>query len=540
MRTFAQKRKSIQQTDSARSAKPGRALFGQNPDVHSILHLQRTIGHQVVQWLPQAEPDCLEACSSNQETTRSGHGSRQMPVQTESPVSLQAKLTVSPPGDIHEQEADRVAEQVMGMPDPQNVSPQNGDGRLQRRCSACEKEDEEKHDKLERRELSGASAPAPTAAPGIVHNVLNSPGQPLDARTRAFFEPRFGHDFGHVRIHADGLAEESARAVDAQAYTVKHHVVFGPGQCSPSTLPGWKLLAHELTHVVQQATASNQLQPADIASSLVRNNVLQRKPDKPTQAERRREQQLEELARDPGEAHQVWKRLSQMERIAVAERMRRRYGGPFAQQFLDTAEKGKPQIETQNYQPGSGPTPEQLIARGYRRGWSVLGNAGVEVEYWVHPSGRRIQRDISTWKPGAAEPEKSPKTEVKKPPTKKPPIVDKPPLNEKQLKALKLLDQMQEANNKLQDLVDSDPIPWEKVRCEYWHFQDADKELRQLSVGPDNPDPNFPSFSYMDDVDPDFSEEFYEANNEYQELADRFRDLDPNFASGPVECGPGD
>ncbi len=540
MRAFMQKQSQPQQRATSNVTRSKTVVPATSHQAHQILHLQRTFGDQAVQWLPQADPDGLRTQSSNQETTPFDHGFSQIPVQPESPVSVQAKLTVSPPGDINEQEADRVAEQVMGMLDPQDVSPQDGDRKIQRECSACEKEDEEKHEKLERKKLSGASVPTPTAAPGIVHNVLNSPGQPLDAGIRAFFEPRFGHNFDHVRIHADGLAGESARALDAQAFTVKHHVVFGAGQYSPYTLPGWKLLAHELTHVVQQATASNQRHPADLASSLVGSNVLQRKPDKPTQAEGRREQQLEELALDPGEAHQAWKSLSEMERIAVAARMRRRYGGPFAQQFLDIAEKGKPQIETQNYQPGSGPTPDQLIARGYRRGWSVLGNAGVEVEYWVHPSGRRIQRDVSTWKPGTTEPEKSPRTEVKKPPTKEPPIIDKPPLDEKQLKALKLLDQMQKANNTLQDLVDSDPILWEKVRCEYWHFQDADKELRTLSVAPDNPDPNFPTFSYMDDVDPDFSDEFYEANAEYQELADKFRERNPNFASGPVECGPGD
>lgn len=89
-------------------------------------------------------------------------------------------------------------------------------------------------------------------APRVVHDVLRSPGQPLDSNTRAFFEPRFGHDFSNVRVHTDGKAAESAQAVSAHAYTAGRDVVFGHGQYSPSTAEGRKLLGHELTHVVQQ------------------------------------------------------------------------------------------------------------------------------------------------------------------------------------------------------------------------------------------------------------------------------------------------
>jgi hypothetical protein len=103
----------------------------------------------------------------------------------------------------------------------------------------------------QRRAASGAPGPT-TAAPPIVHDVLNSPGQPLDASTRAFFEPRFGHDFGHVRVHADERAEQSARNVNAHAYTVGHDIVFGAGRFATGTHEGRRLLAHELTHVLQQ------------------------------------------------------------------------------------------------------------------------------------------------------------------------------------------------------------------------------------------------------------------------------------------------
>lgn len=93
--------------------------------------------------------------------------------------------------------------------------------------------------------------------PPVVHEVLRRPGQPVDAATRAFMEARFGHDFSGVRVHADGKAAESARAVDALAYTVGRDVVFAMGKYAPSTSMGQSLLAHELAHVVQQGGASS-------------------------------------------------------------------------------------------------------------------------------------------------------------------------------------------------------------------------------------------------------------------------------------------
>jgi hypothetical protein len=91
--------------------------------------------------------------------------------------------------------------------------------------------------------------------PPVVHEVLGSSGQPLEMRTRAFMEPRFGHDFGRVRVHTDARAAESAREVNALAYTVGSHLVFGTGQYRPGATEGTKLLAHELVHVVQQGGA---------------------------------------------------------------------------------------------------------------------------------------------------------------------------------------------------------------------------------------------------------------------------------------------
>jgi hypothetical protein len=92
-------------------------------------------------------------------------------------------------------------------------------------------------------------------APPLVHDVLASSGRPLDSATRAFFEPRLGHDFSRVRVHTDSAAGQSARDMDAHAYTVGSHIVFGAGRFSPESREGRRLIAHELTHVVQQSGA---------------------------------------------------------------------------------------------------------------------------------------------------------------------------------------------------------------------------------------------------------------------------------------------
>jgi hypothetical protein len=100
-----------------------------------------------------------------------------------------------------------------------------------------------------------------TAVPSIVHEVLRSPGQPLDLATRTFIEPRFGHDFSAVRVHTDAQAAASARSVNALAYTVGHNVVFGSGQYAPTSTAGRRLIAHELAHVVQQQDVATKPLP---------------------------------------------------------------------------------------------------------------------------------------------------------------------------------------------------------------------------------------------------------------------------------------
>jgi hypothetical protein len=141
----------------------------------------------------------------------------------------------------------------MRMPEPQ----------LQRACTCggacpnCQAEQQDQEQVRLQTKRVQASDTGQIAAPPIVHEVLRSPGQPLDPATHFFMEQRFGHDFSLVRVHSDADAEQSARNVNANAYTVGRDIVFARGQYAPHTTDGRKLLAHELTHVVQQGNGTS-------------------------------------------------------------------------------------------------------------------------------------------------------------------------------------------------------------------------------------------------------------------------------------------
>lgn len=111
--------------------------------------------------------------------------------------------------------------------------------------------------------------------PPIAHDVLRSPGQPLDASARSFMEPRFGHDFGHVRVHTDSRAAEAAVSINARAYSMKNHIVFGAGEYNPQTESGRRLIGHELTHVAQQRGNLIQRQKRAPATETTREDDVQ-------------------------------------------------------------------------------------------------------------------------------------------------------------------------------------------------------------------------------------------------------------------------
>jgi hypothetical protein len=178
----------------------------------------------------------------------------QHPASSPLPRPIQAKLEIGAVDDPLEREADRVAEQVMRMPEPAAAMTSQGNPVVRRNCANCKKEDDE-HKKIARKEFGGAVGLDRMTAPPIVHQVMRSQGEQLDPASRAFFEPRFGRDFGSVRLHTDSLAARSAQEMSALAYTVGRHLIFAGGQHTPNTRAGRQLLAHELAHVVQQSGA---------------------------------------------------------------------------------------------------------------------------------------------------------------------------------------------------------------------------------------------------------------------------------------------
>jgi len=235
--TATVKTTEIKATSSSQSQRTERSEITNSP-MDQILFLQRTVGNQAVHRL-----------------FKSGF--------------LQAKLRIGRPDDVYEQEADRVAEHVMLMPDlsqaqSKRVSRHDKFPSIQRMCT--EREDkvhrqlmEEEEELIQTKEVSG-SAPevTPSIEPQI--NSVRGGGQSLPESVRAFFEPRFGTDFSQVRVHTDSRAAETANSINARAFTVGPNIAFGAGQYSPESREGRHVLAHELTHVLQQRSVANNSQ----------------------------------------------------------------------------------------------------------------------------------------------------------------------------------------------------------------------------------------------------------------------------------------
>ncbi len=177
-------------------------------------------------FLPPAQGVLQRQCACGNQTVAGGECAECAKKKT----TLQRKLTIGASNDPLEQEADRVADQIMSasLSSAVNSTPP----RIQR--------------------FSGQASKGANTAPASVDRVLASSGKPLDLALRKNMEQRFDHDFSQVRVHTGGAAEQSARDVNAQAYTVENDIVFGAGRFAPQSLYGQKLIAHELTHVIQQ------------------------------------------------------------------------------------------------------------------------------------------------------------------------------------------------------------------------------------------------------------------------------------------------
>ncbi|MCK4858061.1 MAG: DUF4157 domain-containing protein [candidate division Zixibacteria bacterium] len=229
-----------------------------NTPANRILYLQRTAGNQAVSRLMKSR-------------------------------ALQAKLRIGQPGDVYEQEADRVADEVMRMPElrvlRQVEEEEEEEEELVQTKPIAEQimplvqrweeeeekiptkplaeqitplvqrqvEEEEEEEILQTNQVSNHTPEVTTDLESRI-NSLKCGGQPLPETVRTFFEPRFGYDFSQVRMHTDTGAAKSARVLNARAYAVGRDIMFGSGQYAPETSGGRRLLAHELTHVVQQTT----------------------------------------------------------------------------------------------------------------------------------------------------------------------------------------------------------------------------------------------------------------------------------------------
>ncbi|TFH47375.1 MAG: DUF4157 domain-containing protein [ANME-2 cluster archaeon] len=215
----------------------------------------------------------LQRSSADQAGTttvpRFGHDFSRVSVHSTGLGMIQTKLEINEPGDLYEQEADRVADTVMRMPEPgvqREAEPEEEEEEeegLQTKSLASQitplvqrvpepVEDEEEEKQIQSKSNTGM---APQVTPGIAHDIhsLKGTGQSLPASERAFFEPRFGRDFSNVRVHTNERSAHTAQSINARAFTLGVDVVFGAGQYEPGAISSRRLLAHELTHVVQQS-----------------------------------------------------------------------------------------------------------------------------------------------------------------------------------------------------------------------------------------------------------------------------------------------
>jgi hypothetical protein len=280
----------------------------------SILH--RTIENQAAQPIRQTNAEELETGLTDTPLSQFQHDFSRIPLHAPAPVTIQTKKAINQPGDQYEQEADRISETVMRMPAPQ----QQDDCGLE--CPKGQRQQSGQVQKYLQTRRTRAGAPGQIAVPPIVHEVLRSPGQALDPATRTFMEPRFGHDFAKVQIHTNNRAAKSAEAVNALAYTVGDHIVFGAGQHTPGSFHGQELLAHELAHVVQQnggqALQSNfagqhNISPAPTTLMSRLGPLSDAEEQKKEEAQRREEQEAQKNVDARNEA--VKRHIEQQQRV---------------------------------------------------------------------------------------------------------------------------------------------------------------------------------------------------------------------------------
>jgi hypothetical protein len=188
-------------------------------------------------------------------------------------LPIQAKLTIGKPGDQYEQEADRVAHQVVNQINSPSVQQQQNS-----------EEEELQAKPLGIQPLTGqrrgalAEGTASSELEGEIQRARGS-GQALDASIRQPMEQTMGADFSRVKIHADANADQLSQSIQAKAFTTGNDIFFKQGEYNPSSRGGQELLAHELTHVVQQGGGGSAINRSMIQANRARSNATTEAPD---------------------------------------------------------------------------------------------------------------------------------------------------------------------------------------------------------------------------------------------------------------------
>jgi hypothetical protein len=213
----------------------------------STYDTQRTAGiHQPQQFLP-FNPVEFQRMHASRLSTHVPDRFNREPSHAETHSDSGLTLKIGTQGDPHEQEADRVASLVSEM---QGTRLKHNDDGEHQECRANAPDRKPGHIQAGH---SAASAATGTLESPFIRKALSTPGRPLAPQARNFMETRFGHDFSRVRIHTDVLAADAARSIEARAFTLNRHIVFAAGEYAPDIDEGRRLLAHELTHVIQQS-----------------------------------------------------------------------------------------------------------------------------------------------------------------------------------------------------------------------------------------------------------------------------------------------
>ncbi|MBN8852826.1 MAG: hypothetical protein BGO55_03625 [Sphingobacteriales bacterium 50-39] len=283
---------------------------------------------------------------------------------------FQAKLEVNAPGDKHEQEADAVARSVVNEPDKEKNKVQRREiTAIQRLATPEEDEKLGTNDARMRRDRDIQKKPESTgtsASPAASSKIEGSSGKgkPLPAKTLREMNSSFGVDFSTVHIHDNNESADLNKELHAQAFTHGEDIYFNEGKFDPDSHAGKFLLAHELTHVIQQSDKPKLQRDADPSTDQANDAVLRQMAQRPVLALRK------------------WQTLGQSDQDKIKYNMILMYGPPYTSEFLLYAQGTKtPKLGPPGVLKGFGFTPKYMYEHGFRNAYGDL---------WVHPSGEEI------------------------------------------------------------------------------------------------------------------------------------------------------